>query len=54
MTFAGFMIYTVIAGTFFAFALLWAIAQWLNSTEEPEEAGARLGEVVRREERTVA
>jgi hypothetical protein len=52
MTYAGFMIYTVIAGTLFAFAILWAIAQWLNSTEE--EAGARLGEVVRKEERKVA
>lgn len=54
MTTAAFMIYTVIAATLFTFALLWAIAQWLNSSEEAEEAGARLGDVVRREEQKVA
>lgn len=32
-----FWIYTVIAGSVFAYALLWTIAQWLKADSEVEE-----------------
>lgn len=37
MTLMAFWLYTIIVGTLFAYALLWAIAQWLKAAEEGEE-----------------
>ncbi len=37
MNLVGFWLYTIIAGTVFAYALLWTIAQWLKADREVEE-----------------
>lgn len=37
MGLVAFWLYTIIAGTVFAYALLWTIAQWLKADEEVEE-----------------
>lgn len=54
MSTVGFLVMTIVLGTLFAFALLWAIAQWVNSSEEAEEAKPRLEEVAGKEERRKA
>ncbi len=54
MSTVGFLFFTILFGTLFAFALLWAIAQWVNSSEEAEEAKPRLEEVAGKEERRKA
>ncbi len=54
MTGVGFWLYTIFVGTLFAYAVLWAIAEWLRSRDEAKEVEpeeARLGEVVRRDQR---
>jgi flagellar motor component MotA len=37
MNLVAFWLYTIIAGTVFAYALLWTIAQWLKADREVEE-----------------
>ncbi len=37
MNLVGFWLYTIIAGTVFAYALLWTIAQWLKADREVEK-----------------
>lgn len=38
MSTVEFFIYTIIAGSLFAYVLLWVIASWLKADEEVEEA----------------
>ncbi|MFQ5803436.1 MAG: hypothetical protein ACE5JQ_11135 [Candidatus Methylomirabilales bacterium] len=37
MGLVAFWLYTIIAGAVFAYALLWAVAQWLKADKEVEE-----------------
>jgi hypothetical protein len=37
MNLVAFWLYTIIAGTVFAYALLWTVAQWLKADREVEE-----------------
>ncbi|MEE9592791.1 MAG: hypothetical protein V3W28_04330 [Thermoplasmata archaeon] len=54
MSAVGFLVMTIVIGTLFAFALLWAIAQWVNTFDELKEAKSRLEEVAGKEERRKA